>query len=314
MFKRRKTLPYGPRHPIDLSRFQREHPGFYTVHDAFCHYSHDRLIKRGKDCLRAWVGFNRFLEVVDPYQRAEDLASGQIEDFIDLRTGQGKSLLTVARELAFIRAAFTNAYRRNRITKQLYIEIPEGQAKFRRPLAPEEFAVVITRPQMSERLRRFYWGAYHTGHRSTAIEEWAWDRTDLAKRVIDFNIPGRPITNKRRCAAFPISDEFLELLVQWRAAPLDGSGLVIGEGPSTYKEADYIVREVCGFTDPTLVPRHCMRKMFATEMFELEEDPERVGFMMADSPAILRSNYVTFKQRVLLAAVNRRPRIALPTA
>jgi integrase len=302
----------------DPSRFKFPPQPHYTVHQMFCDYSRERLIAKGKDPVKAWGGFNRFMraDLVPPYQAAEKITTGQIEDFIDARMATGLSIITVIRELTFVKAAVRNAHRRNRIAVLPYIEIPEGEAKHRRPLTEEEYRLVMSKP-MSARLRRFYIVAYYTGHRSRAIEEVKWRQIDFGRRLINFNVPGRIITNKRRCAEFPIPDEFLARLVSWKARAKDD--YVIGLSPtgkvvSTYNEAAYVVRELCGLTDPSLVPRHCIRKMFATELVDRmieengEADLETVGFLMADDPGTVRKNYLVNKPQTVRNAANLRAR------
>lgn len=299
------------RHEVDIAKYFYEQPDHYTVRDCLIDYSRERLIAKGKDCLRAWCGFNYLMEIVPPDQDVTKINIGQIEDFVDYRMTTCGSLLTPRRELSYVRAAIRNAHRRNRIGTIPYIELPEEQSKARRPLSEAEFRLVISKP-MSLRLRKFYWTAYYTGHRSRAIEELTWNRVRFGEKpAINFNVPGRIVTNKRRANAFPIPDDFLSRLVAWKERATDE--YVIGLGPrgalsNTYKEADYVVRELCGLTDPTLVPRHCMRSMFATECFERGADPEVVGKIMADAPGTLRRNYVKFKHETLLEVANLRTR------
>lgn len=54
----RVHTPYGPRRPIDLERFKFPPQPHYTLHDGCCDYASERLINKGKDCKRAWTGFN----------------------------------------------------------------------------------------------------------------------------------------------------------------------------------------------------------------------------------------------------------------
>lgn len=293
----------GPRRHIDLSRFKFEQPPYYTVHETFTAYSRERLIAKGKDRMRAWHGFNLFMDVVPPSQDVTTITTGQVEDYIDMRLAAGKSALTVRRELTFVKAAIGNAHRRNRIKLVPFIELPDGQGVERIPLTEEQYRVVIKQP-MSGRLYRFYRVAYYTGHRAEAIEQLTWDRVDFERGTINFNVPGRLVTNKRRNGAFPIPDDFRNTLLAWKAMAKDA--FVIGAGSTTYPEARHVVRELCGFTDPRLVPRHCMRTMFATELFEREANPEVVGKLMADDPNTLRSNYVKFRPETLLAVANVR--------
>ena len=113
------------RHPhLDLSRFQFAQPAHYTVIQTFTDYSRERLIAKGKDPLRAWMGFNNFFWIAPPEMDVTKLTTGQVEDFIDMRLGEGCSPLTPRRELTFISAAINNARRRNRIPVAPYIELP----------------------------------------------------------------------------------------------------------------------------------------------------------------------------------------------
>ena len=289
----------------DLKRYQYKAPGHYEVRQCFIHYSHERLIKRGKSPIRAWIGFNNFMEIVNPWQAAAEIKTGQVEEYVDRRLEQGVTALTMRRELAFVKAALMHAHRRNRITILPPIELPEGQGKFRRPMDELDFRLVMAQT-MSDRLRKFYWVAYYTGHRSAAIEELTWDRVllDAEKPTIDFNVPGRLITNKRRAADFPIPEDFMPMLREWKASAKDE--YVIGKGSTTYNEAAHAVRVLAKIEDPLLVPRHCMRKMFATECFERDASAEVVGRLLADDPNTLRKHYVQFKDSTLRDVANLR--------
>lgn len=299
---RTKGLPYGPRKPVDLTKFSDIVRPYHTLHDCFCAYAHERLIKKGKDVLRAWQGFNRFFDVAAPSLEASAVTTGMVEEYVEMRVDdEGKSMGTVRRELTFVKSAILHAHRRNRIALAPYIEIPDYIPKKRRPLSEDEYRLVMRQP-MSGRLYRFYRVAYYTGHRAEAIEELTWDRADLEKRVIDFNVPGRRITNKRRCADFPIPREFVATLEGWKAMARDE--FVIGAGPSTYPEASHVVRDLAKITDPTVVPRHCLRKTFATRMFAKRKDPELVGHLMADRPDMLRKHYVTLSPARLRATID----------
>ncbi|HUP07684.1 MAG TPA: hypothetical protein VMU47_11065 [Caldimonas sp.] len=286
----------------DIERFKFPKQPHYTVHDCFTDYSRERLIAKGKDCQRPWIGFNRFMEIVEPWSDVQKINEDQIERHIEKRLQEKVTPLTIRRELSFVKAAINYAHRRHRIGLAPYIELPDGVCKYRRPLTEEEFKLVIRQP-MSERLRRFYWVAYFTGHRAGAIEELTWARTSLERRVIDFNVPGRRITNKRRADDFPISDDFLRRLEAWKARAADE--FVIGAGPDTFREAQYVVRELAGLTDPSIVPRHCMRKKFASDLIAAGTSIEVVGHLTADDPNTLRKHYVTHPPALLMGAVEK---------
>lgn len=77
----------------------------------------------------------------------------------------------------------------------------------------------------AERVRLFAAIAMHTAARREAILELTWDRVDLSRRVIDFNVPGRRTTTKRRVDGMPIHDDLWPILA---AAYPGGTGRVIG--------------------------------------------------------------------------------------
>ena len=61
--------------------------------------------------------------------------------------------------------------------------------------------------------------ALATGARKTAILTLQWDRVDLARRIIDFNEPGREQTKKRR-AICPIGEQLADALANTKATAL----------------------------------------------------------------------------------------------
>lgn len=61
------------------------------------------------------------------------------------------------------------------------------------------------------RCERFLWLALETAARSEAIRQLTWDRVDFEVGVIDYNVPGRRKTKKRR-AVVPISKTLMPVL------------------------------------------------------------------------------------------------------
>ncbi len=271
-------------------------------------YIREHIVRNGKPWRRIWGDFSRFFSFVDKTTAIEELSADQVEEFVDGRLAQGVNILSVKRELTFVRAMCGHAKRRNRIKFVPYIPAVDGPMQVRRPLTAEEFKLVMEKiaerlqstPNL-ERLRKFYIVADWTGHRSRAIEELQWARVNFDTMTMDFNVPGRitPKT-KRRNEAFPIAPEFAAHLREWKEKATDA--YVIGLGPSgdctsTHHLAHWVVRTLCGLTDPSLVPRHCMRKKFVTEVAERmvastgAVDLETIGALIKDNPAMLRKHY-----------------------
>ncbi len=271
-------------------------------------YLREHIVRSGKPWRRIWGDFKRFFAFVDKETAIEELSADQVEEFIDGRLAQNVNILSVKRELTFVRAMCGHAKKRNRVKFVPYIPVVDGPMRVRRPLTAEEYALVMAKiaehlPTMPnlERVRRHYIVLDFTGHRSRACEEVKWEQVNFETMTIDFNVPGRmtPKT-KRRNEAFPIVPEFAAILQEWKASAKDD--YVIGLGPSgkctsTHHLASWVVRELCGLTDPSLVPRHSLRKKFVTEIGERmvastgAVDMETIGALIKDNPAMLRKHY-----------------------
>lgn len=291
----------------------------YTMAKCADDYVREQLVKKGKNWKKPHGSFRFFFRVVSPKLDAEELTSEMIEGYADSRIEDGSNPLTALGDLTFIRAAMNYAKKRNRIKIVPYFPMPNGPFKERRPLAEEEYRIVMAQT-MSERLRRFYLVAYWSGHRPGAIEEMKKDRVHLDTRTFDFNVPGARLTNKRRVDGFPIPDEAIPILAQWLAEPTDDPYLIGGrkiagkwvQCSTTYHEAAHVVRVLAGLTDPKLVPRHCMRKMFVTELVERmirttgTADMETVGALTGDNPEMLRKHYLKIADSRLRDAANLR--------
>jgi hypothetical protein len=118
-------LPDGPRRAIDVEKFKFPPQPHYTLHDCFTDYSRERLIAKGKDSARAWIGFNNFFEIVPPQQAGDRHQRGPGDRFVDMRMQSVGSRLTPRRELSLVAAAVKYAHRRNRIKEIPYIELPD---------------------------------------------------------------------------------------------------------------------------------------------------------------------------------------------
>jgi integrase len=68
-----------------------------------------------------------------------------------------------------------------------------------------------------------------TAARRGAILDLTWDRVDLGRRTIDYQVPGQRLTKKRRVQGVPISDRLLPVLKEaWLRAPKDTGGKAQG--------------------------------------------------------------------------------------
>lgn len=95
---------------------------------------------------------------------------------------------------------------------------PDSRPRDRWLRAPEIQKLMTTAAEMRpetrlSRVERFLWLALETSARLTAILELTWDRVDFELNTINYNVPGRRRTKKRRVVV-PISSSLRPILLR----------------------------------------------------------------------------------------------------
>ena len=89
--------------------------------------------------------------------------------------------------------------------------------------------------ESSRRVALFVALGLETAARRGAIYDLTWDRVDLAQGTIDYRVPGRRVTKKRRVLV-PISDRLAPVLeAAWLEAPKDVDGRATGRVLGVYR-------------------------------------------------------------------------------
>jgi integrase len=139
-----------------------------------------------------------------------------IADITPLTCGQyvdwrGRSQNTVRRELAVLRAAVSWGYKTGKLTRPVAVVLPAKPESRKRWLTRQEAARLL-RACRTEKARLylpvFILLGLYTGRRKEAILSLRWPQVDLARGLIDFEIPGRNRTKKQR-GAVPIPAQLL---------------------------------------------------------------------------------------------------------
>ena len=138
-------------------------------------------------------------------------------------TARQRSVSTVRRELAVLGAAINWAFKSGRITRTVSVTKPLKPDPKERWLTRREAACVIRATKTDK--ARFYLPLFilmglYTGRRSEALLSLRWPQVDLKAGTIDFEIPGRQRTNKRR-GKVPIPPRLLPHLVRARRRGAD---------------------------------------------------------------------------------------------
>lgn len=128
----------------------------------------------------------------------------------------GISDSTIRRELSTLRSALGFCVRERKLTHTVHVPLPAEPEPKDRWLSISEAARLLWEARRGGANSRSYLPlfiliALYTGARSEAILSLTWDRVDLDRRRISFQIPGRPRTKKRR-PTIPISTKLLPFL------------------------------------------------------------------------------------------------------
>jgi integrase len=239
-----------------------------TIARAFHWYVIEHVRPQGQSVRRVEYSAKRIREFFGPDRDVvtQPLVLADYRRYADARIADGVCRASIRRELTMLQAALNHNFAEERLPAAYKLpmkKVAPSSAPRRRFLSKDEWARVLEQP-MSERLRRALLLLINTGCRSQAGEELTWDRIDLVNGIIDFNVPGRRLTKKRR-AIQPISDQLRTLLIEWKATAKDD--YVIGLGPSgrcttTYHQAKAAMR--AAGIDEFGVARHVCRKSFAS--------------------------------------------------
>jgi len=114
---------------------------------------------------------------------------------------RGRSKGTVRRELGVLRAAINYAHKCGRLTRPVAVELPERPESRDRWLSRPEAARLIRAACTAQArlyLPLFILLGLYTGRRKEAILSLRWPQVDLEGGRIDFEVPGRGRTNKKR--------------------------------------------------------------------------------------------------------------------
>lgn len=139
------------------------------------------------------------------------------------RKWRARSNGTVRRELGVMRAAINHAHAEGRITRTVFVHLPERPEPKQRFLTKSEAAALLRAALRSKKSRLylplFILIALHTGARKEAILSLKWSQVDLEAGLIDWNPVGRRRSKKLR----PLARIPSRLMPHLRRARLRGT-------------------------------------------------------------------------------------------
>jgi integrase len=201
---------------------------------------------------------------------------------------------TVRRDLTMLVAALNHAVKEGRmkVGDVPAIALPPENEPRLRWLSDAETARAFTvaaeisaeRSRMS-RVERWLFIAYHTGRRKAAVEGLAWDRVDFELNTIDFEVPGRRRTKKRRGVAFMNA----ALRAAMERAHLERRGEFVLDHPGDIRRAFATLRQRAGFGREVTI--HVVKHATITHMLRRGVSVWDVAGATQTSPATIMRVY-----------------------
>ena len=147
-----------------------------------------------------------------------------------------------------------------------------------------------------------------TAARRGAIYDLTWDRVDLAQGTIDYRVPGRRVTKKRRVLV-PISDRLAPVLeTAWLEAPKNADGRATGRvlgSTGCLRRAFWVMCHTLGV--PWVTPhvlRHTWASLAAMNGVSLWD----IAQVLGDTIATVEANYLHLTPGHLRSAINHKTR------
>lgn len=228
-----------------------------------------------------------------------DITADTIDNYVEARQagriGRPSKESTIRRELNALRASWNWAsHPKRRLIKPADVpafDLPADGAPRDRWLRIDEVQKLLdaaAERRIGLRLsrgERFLWLALETAARKEAICQLTWDRVDFDIGVIDFNVPGRKQTKKRR-AVVPISDSLRPVLE--RAHRERGANKHVLDNEA---EVWKIVKGIAAAAGVPGVSPHVLRHTAATHMARAGVPLWRVAKILGNTLAMVEKVY-----------------------
>lgn len=208
---------------------------------------------------------------------------------------------TIRRDLTHLISALNHAVKKQRLKRAEvpHIELPPENQPRERYLSEAEIArafaaaaeISAERGRLC-RIERWLHIALYTGRRKAAVEELDWRRVDFDLNVVDFDVPGRRKTKKRRGTAYmhPKLRACMERACAERMTGEDGepSPWVL-DHPGDLKAAFRVLRKRAGFGPD--VTMHILKHTCATWMLRRGVSVWDVSGALATSAKTISDRY-----------------------
>lgn len=202
---------------------------------------------------------------------------------------------TIARELSVLRAALNRAKMYGRIDNVPRI-VSLRRAPARERFLTRKEAARLLRACGELHLRNFVRLALYTGARRGAILDLTWDRVDFANRLIEYPLPGRQQTTKRR-ATVPFEGALFTALQRAKRRTRSKFAIAYqGHGVASIKTA---FKAACRRARLKGVSPHTLRHTAATWAAQSGEDMWKIAGMLGHGSLRMTERYAKHQPEYL---------------
>lgn len=232
---------------------------------------------------------------------AEEIKRIKVREFTDALHKAKQSRATIRKHLEHLSAALHHAKNEGLISKVPKIDKPAPPPP-REVILRREEAIKFINGINTPHVKLFALLALYTLSRKTAILELTWDRVDMDNRRIEFNVPGRERTRKRRVpVTFYSSILYNALEDTLKLAQTDYvveyNGQHVQDIKKAFRAAARKLR--MGHVTPHVL-RHTGASLMAMNGVSMEE----IAAYMGDSIATVERHYLKYHPEYLKNAAN----------
>ena len=219
--------------------------------------------------------------------RPKQITMMAIKKYRQTRLNDGVGDGTIIKELKTLRAALSFGVKQGWLVVPPYIELPPQPTPKNRWLTKKEAAKLIAAAK-APHVKLFLLLAIYTGARRGAILDLTWDRVADDFKMINFTLPGRPTSKKRRTLV-PTTRLVQAMLKE--ACELAQTDWVIeynGKPSKTMRTGFTNALNNSGIAHCTI---HDLRRTCATWLIQGGVSLSRVARMLGDSEKMIESVY-----------------------
>jgi integrase len=250
----------------------------------------------------------RYLKPFFGATMASNLTLAKQEAYVAHRRENGAGPESIRRDLSVLSAALRRAERYHKLDRSPPILSMTPAPPRERWLTRQEVARMfrqMRRPHRGKRMAHvllFTRLALYTGARTGAILDLTWDRVDFDRGLIDFRVPGRPQTKKRRTIA-PMTRKLRRMLMHARKHAR-GAHVIAWAGERVFRVAKAVKAHAVKAGVQDFSP-HVLRHTFASWAVQKRIPIYTVGKALGQTVASTTERYAKLAPDDVLDAMER---------